>query len=823
MTFSRDAVETSYRYCRQVTQRAGSSFHAGFMLLPREKRRAMEALYAFMRHTDDLADDPAVGSRRDALVQWRTALQEALRGEGREERGEGRGERGEENDKRETLNDKLAVRHSPPSPFSHLSSPFSFPPSFPALADTVRRFHIPPNHLFAVIDGVEMDLEPRRYETFDDLQQYCERVASAVGLACIHIWGFRGPEAFEPARQAGIALQLTNILRDLKEDATAGRVYLPLADLRACDYSEDDLRAGLVDQRFGQLMAGQIDRAERFYSVGMELIELLDPSGRRIFGLMMASYHALLQKIARHPAKVFCGPVRLSKLKKIQLAARWMLLPTIGQRGREKGEGGRSGQWPVASGPWTEDHQITKSPNLQISPPPSPFSLPPSLAIIGGGLAGLAAAAAAVERGFRVELFEQAGTLGGRAGSFVDSTTGERIDYCQHVAMGCCTALLDFCRHTGIDECFERTSSLHFIAPDGRRYDFAPSRWLPAPLHLLPGLMKLKYLSLGERWGIVRALGQLVRRKRVFSLTAREETIGAWLRRHGQSERAIEQFWSVVLVSALGETVDRASLVAARKVFLDGFLASRGASDLVLPRMPLGEIFHDRLSRWLTDRGVMVHLDTPVSRIEGDQRGICVVVLRDGTRCKFDAVVAAVPWHNVRSLFDENLWAAMPELNDVDRIEPAAITAVHLWFDRPILPLPHAVLVGRLGQWVFSKKSTNPGEHYDQVVISASHQLPERKHDVLVAEVCRELQAMDPEQRPQPRLLHARVITQPKAVFSVQPGMEHFRPDQKTAIHNLFLAGDWTDTGWPATMEGAVRSGYRAIEALHRQNLKSQI
>ncbi len=178
-----------------------------------------------------------------------------------------------------------------------------------------------------MIDGVEMDLDRRRYETFDELRPYCERVASAVGLACIHIWGFRGPEALEPARQAGIALQLTNILRDLKEDAAADRVYLPLADLRECDYSVDDLLVGVADQRFHRLMAMEAARAERFYADGAELMEWLEPAGRRIFGLMMTTYQSLLKKIARRPADVFRRQVRLSGLKKFQLAARWSLLP----------------------------------------------------------------------------------------------------------------------------------------------------------------------------------------------------------------------------------------------------------------------------------------------------------------------------------------------------------------------------------------------------------------------------------------------------------------------------------------------------------------
>jgi len=307
-----------------------------------------------------------------------------------------------------------------------------------------------------------------------------------------------------------------------------------------------------------------------------------------------------------------------------------------------------------------------------------------------------------------------------------------------------------------------------------------------------------------------------------------EGTIGTWLRRHGQSDRAIERFWSVVLVSSLGETVDHASLAAAGKVFRDGFLASAGASDLVLPRLPLGAIFHDRVGAWLSNHGVKVHLGTPVRHIEGDRRRATAIVLVDGTRREFDSLIVAVPWRDVTSLFSDDLLAAMPALTDLRRIEPAAITAVHLWFDRPITRLPHAILVDRLSQWVF----VGPA-HHCQVVISASHRLPKRNHDELLAEVRRELESAWPRvgaavKLPPPRLLRGRVIAQPAAVFSVTPGMDRFRPPQQTAVANLALAGDWTATGWPATMEGAVRSGLQAVETLHNQlgaiaNCKLQI
>jgi 15-cis-phytoene synthase len=315
MNRSRDATEASYAFCRHISRRAGSSFHAGFRLLPREKRRAMEALYAFMRHTDDLADEgsevrgqgsgsanlpvaqspnlqisKSPNSRRELLAAWRAALAQAL-------------------------------GNDLPSP------PSALPPVLPALADTVRRYCIPHEHLSAVIDGVEMDLVGQRYETFAELERYCERVASAVGLACIHIWGFRGPEAFEPARQVGVALQLTNILRDVKEDAVAGRIYLPLADLRSCGYSLDDLQAGVANDSFHRLMQFEIDRAKRFYRGGVGLWDWLEPDGRRIFGLMTATYWRLLKRIENRPADVLRRRVRLGLFTKIGLFTRWMLGP----------------------------------------------------------------------------------------------------------------------------------------------------------------------------------------------------------------------------------------------------------------------------------------------------------------------------------------------------------------------------------------------------------------------------------------------------------------------------------------------------------------
>ncbi len=439
------------------------------------------------------------------------------------------------------------------------------------------------------------------------------------------------------------------------------------------------------------------------------------------------------------------------------------------------------------------------------------------VAVLGGGLAGLAAAVAFCERGWRVSLFEARRQLGGRAGSFVDSTTAEITDHCQHVSLGCCVNFQDFCRRTGMAKFFYRDRALTFIGSDGRQSTVRGVRFLPAPLHLLPGLCRLKHLPLLERFTIAQTLWRMARIRPTD--ISRDCSMEKWLRQQGATQQASEEFWSVILVSALAERLDRISFVDARKVFVEGFMANSAGYELQVPAVPLGSMYQDYLVRWLEDRAATCHLATPVKEIIINGSSVQAIELSDGSQHRFDGYVLALPWKRVKEVIPAESGQLGAQLTGIDQIESSSITGVHLWFDRPITELRHAVIVGRLSQWLFSRGSRkdlgpqNPAGHYYQVVISASQNLNEYCRDDVIEQVQEDLRSILPQAR-HADLIHARLVTQRDAVFVVPPNLASCRPDQQTALDNLALAGDWTNTGWPATMEGAVRSGYLAAEVL---------
>jgi squalene-associated FAD-dependent desaturase len=422
--------------------------------------------------------------------------------------------------------------------------------------------------------------------------------------------------------------------------------------------------------------------------------------------------------------------------------------------------------------------------------------------VIGGGLAGLAAAAALGSAGHSVKLFEGRPFPGGRATSYEIGTgdEAELIDNCQHILLRCCVNLLDFYERLGVagDIAFHREFT--FIEPGGRR-SVLKSGVFPAPAHFAEAFLKLTFLNGSEKLAVGRAMRAVGRESHRADLD--QITMLDWLREKKQPARAIERFWRQVLVSAVNEELDRMAASHGLQVFRLGFLARPDAYQMGIPAVPLGELYSGET--WKRFGNVELHFRTPVTNV-ATQNDIVPYVVTSGPSGEVqhyaDYYISALPF--------EKIPAVIPGLAvNVDRFEHSPITGIHLWFDRPVTDLPHATLLDRTIQWMFNKRDGR----YLQLVVSASRSLVEMPRADVIALALRELTEFFPAVR-EAKLEKAHVVKEIRATFSAKPGLEPFRPATRTRISNLFLAGDWTRSGWPATMEGAVRSGYLAAEAV---------
>jgi squalene-associated FAD-dependent desaturase len=433
-----------------------------------------------------------------------------------------------------------------------------------------------------------------------------------------------------------------------------------------------------------------------------------------------------------------------------------------------------------------------------------------SVAIVGGGLAGLAAGCALAEAGLRVTVFERRPYVGGRASSYEHPGTGEVVDNCQHVLLGCCTNLIDFYNRLGVSGKIRWFDELTFIEPGGRASRMAPS-FLPAPMHNVPTFLHAKMLSARDKIAISRAMAVMSRGLPEDS----PEDFLSWLRRHKQTEQSIDRFWKTVLVSALNEDLDRISVRYATQVFRESFMRSAAAGRMGLPSIPLSDLYGNAIE-YIRVRGGEVLLRSSVTAIGPKQDR--VGVLTGSGEQQFDFAVLAAPFQNVASLLpsDDSI---NPIKQQLAHFEPSSITGIHLWFDREITPLPHAVLLDRTIQWMFHKSKfhedrENIGQgSYVELVVSASKSLVQKSREEILALATRELAEFFPSVR-EAKLVKATVIKEIYATYAILPGLDKYRPEAKTQWPEIFLAGDWTATGWPATMEGAVRSGYLAAEAL---------
>jgi squalene-associated FAD-dependent desaturase len=440
--------------------------------------------------------------------------------------------------------------------------------------------------------------------------------------------------------------------------------------------------------------------------------------------------------------------------------------------------------------------------------------------VIGGGLAGLAAGVALAESGWRVRLFERRPFLGGRATSYV-LPTGEHVDNCQHVTLGCCTNLDDFYRRVGSSAKIKFFDRLVFLDPQGRRGEIQAGI-LPAPFHTTGSFLSFSPLFLADKLSIARAMLEILRTKGKPPEAQSPAGISMldWLRRQRQTERAIERFWRVVLVSALDEELDKTDARFGIDVFWKAFLMNCGGYRMGVPTVPLSQLY-DGCKAAIEKRGGEVLLRAPARALKIENGALAAVQFENSREESADAYVLAVPHTAVHDLLPPNV-SSHPAFANLEKIQVAPITGVHLWFDRQVTSEPFLTLLDTTTQWIFNKSAlyaadgtqsvASPGQ-YLQLVISASYNLLQMPRQEIIDLCLKEVRQALPAAR-EANLLKATVIKEAAATFSPQPGVDRWRPGQQTHVPNLFLAGDWTATGWPATMEGAVRSGYLAAEAV---------
>jgi len=295
-----------------------------------------------------------------------------------------------------------------------------------------------------------------------------------------------------------------------------------------------------------------------------------------------------------------------------------------------------------------------------------------------------------------------------------------------------------------------------------------------------------------------------------------------WLHKNGQTPAAIDRFWGVVLTSALNESTERIGLKYARKVFVDGFMGHRRGFEVELPTVPLGRLYGEELESWMREHHVEVRLNAGVKSIDVENSRVRALMLRSGEEFSVDWIISAAPFDRLLDMLHPDTVAALPYFANLKRLEVSPITSVHLWYDRAVTELPHVVLIDCVGQWIFNRGETTPGEHYLQVVVSAARQFRGLGHEEVQRRIVAEIGALFPVVQAA-SLLRARVVTEHAATFSAVPSVDQWRPAQASPLENLLVAGDWTATGWPATMEGAVRSGYLAAQLLVERTGKPAI
>jgi squalene-associated FAD-dependent desaturase len=443
----------------------------------------------------------------------------------------------------------------------------------------------------------------------------------------------------------------------------------------------------------------------------------------------------------------------------------------------------------------------------------NPDSVVTTVAIVGGGVAGLAAASALADAGFQVTVLERRGYLGGRASSYLHPGTGEVIDNCQHVLFGCCTNLVDFYKRIGVADKIFWDNRMTLIEPGGRRSVLKPSP-LPAPMHGLPAILRAHCFSWKDKFSLISALTAII-----FTSKPDEKTsLAQWLDAHHQTKGALDRFWWLVIASALNADLDKIAFPYAAKVIRELFLNSAYAGSMGMSTVPLSELYQGAKA-YLEARNGSIRFNSNVESAEWDDEELVWRIQTQGGELTSQAMVLALPFEATAKLLPRlpASEAAGQLAQRIDTLEHWPICSVHLWFDREITELDHAVLLDRDIHWMYHKSRWQPQRNakasYIELVVSVSREFAALSREQALARAISQLGEFFPAVK-EARIVKSALVKEVRATFGVPPGVDAARSGSVSPWPNCFLAGDWTATGWPSTMESAARSGYLAAEAL---------
>ena len=439
--------------------------------------------------------------------------------------------------------------------------------------------------------------------------------------------------------------------------------------------------------------------------------------------------------------------------------------------------------------------------------------------VIGAGVAGLAAASALTQKGYKVTVLERKPFVGGRAFSYEHPALHEVVDS-QHVLLGCCTNLIDLLTRSGASDAMRWYKTITFLEQGGRRSAIKPSG-LPAPLHSSTSFLKAKMLDARDKLGIARGMTEFLRGLPLNDA----ESVASWIKRTGQTERAVKHFWEPVLIVTLNDAFENCSLRYAAKVFRELFLKTVEGSRLGIPILPLSELY-GKVADAVTGSGGKIEIRAGVTALNqsADSRWR---IMDDDREWTADAVVLAVSVDQMQKLLPslpvDDFTSLLSSRLDAFTTSPYITT--HLWFEEAFTDLHHAAFLDSTYQWMFHKSCIRdwPPEKgsYLELVIGGSRALLPAGRGELVKLALDELSSFFPDSR-KAKLVKSGVLKEARATFSVTPGLDNDRPGALSPWPGIFLAGDWTATNWPSTMESAARSGYLAAEAVMQTAGKSE-